>query len=99
MLKDAATFLRRNPQAQTTMPLPTFTPEESYLIHAVKSERGTALSYMWGYLVGGMIMCSFALAYNSLALMASGFAVVCGFRIYEEVLQNRWLPLWRSILA
>ena len=44
-------------------------------------------------------MCSFALAYDSLALMASGFAVVCGFRIYEEVLQNRWLPFWRSILA
>ncbi|MDB2686917.1 hypothetical protein N9Y42_06865 [Mariniblastus sp.] len=32
-------------------------------------------------------------------MLLSTFAVVIGFRIYEELFQAKWLPLWRSIIA
>ena len=32
-------------------------------------------------------------------MLLSAVAVVIGFRIYEELFQSKWLPLWRSIIA
>lgn len=82
------------------MPLPDFTPDERYLINAVKSPgaAGSWNSYMWGYVIGGAIMAGFAAYHESIPMLLTAFAVVCGFRIYEERCQARWLPLWRSII-
>lgn len=32
-------------------------------------------------------------------MMLAAFVMVCGFRIYEERFQNKWMPLWRSIIS
>jgi hypothetical protein len=31
-------------------------------------------------------------------MLLSAFAVVCGFRIYEERYQAKWTPRWRAII-
>jgi len=81
------------------MPLPDFTADEQVLISSVRSSRNvTSNSYMWGYMVTGMLMGWFAAHYDSIPMMGCAFVVVCGFRLYEEWQQVRWLPVWRSIL-
>jgi len=82
------------------MPLPEFTPDEQYLINSVKSHKslGTSNSYMWGYLTGGVLLCAFAAYYDNTAMLVAAFLVVCGFRIYEDRWQSKWMPLWRSII-
>jgi hypothetical protein len=32
-------------------------------------------------------------------MMACAFIVVCGLRIYEEFAQQRWVPVWRTIIG
>ena len=83
------------------MPLPDFTDDERYLINCAKSTAATSQtnSYMWGYLIGGAFLAGFGAYHNNVPMMFSAFVVVCGFRIYEELFQSKWLPLWRSIIA
>ncbi len=82
------------------MPMPEFTPQEQYLIYSVKSRSSTgwmALS-AWGYLMAGGILFGAAAYGQSIAMMAIVFVLVCGFRIFEEISQSKWLPVWRSVV-
>jgi len=83
------------------MSLPDFTDDEKYLIQCAKSTTATVQtnSYMWGYLVGTAVLAGFGAYHDNTPMMMSAFIVVCGFRIYEEIFQAKWLPLWRSIIA
>ena len=82
------------------MPLPDFTDDEQFLINCVKSPSATqqSNSYMWGYVIGGVLVAGFAAYYQSVPMMLAAFAVVCGFRIYEDRFQSKWTPLWKSII-
>jgi hypothetical protein len=81
------------------MPLPNFTADEKYLINYMKSRAVRyASGYMFGYVAGGLLLCGFAVYYDSIALMVSAFLVVCGFRLYEEWYQHKYMPVWRSVL-
>ena len=55
-------------------------------------------SYMWGYVIAGVVIAGFAAFNDSMLMMVSAFVVVCGFRIYVEHFQSKWTPLWRSII-
>jgi len=83
------------------MPLPDFTDDERYLINYVKSPNASdgAISYVWGYLLGGAALSGFGAYYGSIPMMLTAFVVICGFRIYEERFQTKWTPLWRSIIV
>lgn len=83
------------------MPLPDFSDDERYLINCAKSTaaNGQTNSYMWGYLVGGAVLAGFGAYHNSVPMMLAAFGFVCGSRIYEEIFQSKWLPMWRSIIA
>jgi len=84
---------------ERSMPLPNFSPEEQYLINIVKSSEISASNpYMWGYVIAGLLMCGFAAYHNSIPLLVCAFLVICGFRLYEEWYQRRWMPIWRSII-
>ena len=89
------------PNRLVLMPLPDFTDDERYLINCAKSTAANAQtnSYMWGYLVGGAVLAGFGAYQSSVPMMLAAFVIVCGFRIYEELFQSKWLPLWRSIIA
>jgi len=87
------------PNRLNSMPLPNFTDDEQYLINCAKSTKVNGQSYMWGYLVAGAALVGFGAYHDSVPMMLCAFAVVCGFRIYEEIFQSKWLPLWRSIIA
>ncbi len=82
------------------MPLPDFTDDEQYLIKCVKSPNATgrSSSSMWSYLISGAVVAGFGAYHSSIPMMITAFVVVCGFRIYEERFQNKWLPHWRSII-
>ena len=82
------------------MPLPGFTDDERYLINRVKSPSANqqSNSYMWSYVIGGVLVAGFAAYYQSISMMLAAFVVVCGFRIYEERFQSKWTPLWKSII-
>lgn len=80
------------------MPQIQFTPEELYLINAIKSQ-GRFNSFVWGYLSGAALLCTLAYLNQSMLLFASGFVVVLGCRLYEEYYTARWHPLWQSIIA
>lgn len=80
------------------MSLPDFTDDERYLINFVKSPKAGGSSYMLGYVVGAVIIAGFAAHYGSIPMMLAAFVVVCGFRVYEECYQVKWMPLWRSIV-
>ena len=82
------------------MPIPDFTPDEQYLIDSLKSPGATrgSSSQMWGYVISGAIIAAFAAYYASVPMMLCAFAVVCGFRIYEERYQRKWMPIWRSLI-
>jgi len=79
---------------------PKFTTDEEFLIKFVKSPTAgmQSNSYMWSYILGGMALAGFAAYYENVWMLLSAFIVVCGFRIYEEWYQRRWLPLWGSII-
>lgn len=89
------------PNRLVLMPLPEFTDDERYLINCAKSTAANAQtnSYMWGYVIAASILAGIGAYQSSIPLLVSAFAVVIGFRIYEEFYQNKWLPLWRSIIA
>lgn len=81
------------------MPIPDFTDEERYLIDGLKSQGAAGASqYMAGYLIGAAVLAGFAFYSASLPMMAVAFLLVVGFRIYEELNQRRWTPIWRSII-
>lgn len=82
------------------MLLPVFTDDEQFLINCVKSPSATQQSnfYMWGYVIGGVLVAGFAAYYQSVPMMLAAFAVVSGFRIYEDRFQSKWTPLWKSII-
>jgi hypothetical protein len=90
----------RLPQEFLSMPQPEFTSEEKYLLNYLKSDsaRQTSNPFLWGYLLGGVLLAGFAAYHENPAMMLSAFAVVCGFRLYEEWHQRRYQPLWRSII-
>jgi hypothetical protein len=83
-----------------TMPLPDFTSDEQYLINSIRSPKASSnsSSYMWGYVIGGALIAVFAAYYENVLMMLAAFVVVCGFRVYEEHFQLKWMPLWRSII-
>ncbi len=82
------------------MPLPEFTFDEQYLINSLKSPKATKnpSTYMWSYLVPCAVLAGVAAYNDNISVMLIAFVVLCGFRIYEENYQNRWLPLWHSII-
>lgn len=81
------------------MALPEFTREEQYLINTLKSQIASGSnSYMWGYLSSGILLAGFAVYWENLLMLASAFAIVCGFRIYEDRFQSKWTPHWRTII-
>jgi len=82
------------------MPLPDFSNDEQYLINYIKAPNASANSgsYMWGYVIGGILIAGFAAFHDSVAMMLAAFVVVCGFRVYAERFQARWMPVWRSII-
>jgi hypothetical protein len=82
------------------MPRPEFTNDEQYLLSFVQTTHSVHQNnpFMWSYLLSGLLLAGFA-AYNESTLMLlSAFLVVCGFRVYEEQSQARWIPIWRSII-
>ncbi len=82
------------------MPIPNFTDDELFLINFTKSSSANTQSnsYMWGYLVGGAVLAGFGAYQSSVPMILTAFILVCGFRIYEEMFQSKWIPLWRSII-
>ena len=82
------------------MPLPEFTNDEQYVLSFIKSPKmvGASSAYMWGYILGGIIIAGFGAYFSNVLMMAAAFVVVCGFRIYEERYQLKSIPLWRSII-
>ena len=78
--------------------LPDFTDDERYLIGSVKSEKAWTNSYMWTYLFCSLVVAGIAAYFENTPLMLAAFLVLCGFRIYEEKQQFKWLPQWRSII-
>ena len=82
------------------MPLPEFTNDEQYLISFAKSTRAREQTntYMWGYLVGGVALAGFGVFHDNVPMMLGAFAVVCGCRVYEELTQTKWTPVWREII-
>ena len=54
---------------------------------------------MWGYVVAGSVLAAFGAYQSSIPMLLSAFVVAIGFRIYEELFQSKWLPIWRSIIA
>ncbi len=89
------------PNRLVLMPLPDFTDDERHLINCAKSTAANSQtnSYMWGYVVAGSVLAAFGAYQSSIPMLLSAFIVVNGFRIYEELFQSKWLPLWRSIIA
>ena len=83
------------------MSRPQFTDDEEYLIRAGLAPTVYAQSnaFMWGYVLSGVALAGFATYSQSFPLLLSAFAVVCGFRLYEERYHAKWAPLWRSILG
>ncbi len=83
------------------MLLPEFTNDEQYLINFIKSQNavGGSSLYMWSYVLGGITIAGFAAYFGSIPMMGAAFVVVCGFRIYEDWYQLKWMPAWRSIIA
>jgi len=81
------------------MPGPKFTDEEQYLVTALRSEKSSGANFMWGYILGGIAFAGFAAYHENTLMMLCGFAVVCGFRIYEERYHAQWQPVFRSIIA
>jgi hypothetical protein len=82
------------------MALPNFTTDEQYLINSIRSPKASfsTNSYMWGYIIGGSLIAAFAAYHANVLMMLAAFVVVCGFRVYEEHFQLKWMPLWRSII-
>lgn len=83
------------------MPRPDFTPDEQYLVNYAKSPtaRRNAGAFTWGYVMGGIALGCCGAYYKSVELMVVAFALVIGFRIYEERYQRRWDPVFRSLIA
>lgn len=83
------------------MPQPEFTHDEQYLISSLTSPKATQSpsTYMWSYLVPCAVLAGVSAYNKNLSLVLIAFAVLCGFRIHEENYQNRWLPLWKSIIT
>jgi hypothetical protein len=81
------------------MAMPQFTDEELYLINFIRAEKAQqSNSYMMAYLVSGLVLAGFGAYTGSIAMMMSAFLVVCGFRVYEERSEAKWVPVWRSII-
>jgi hypothetical protein len=80
------------------MAMPQFTDEERYLINYVRAEKTASNSYMFTYLVSGLVLAGFGAYTGSTTMMMSAFLVVCGFRVYEEMHGSKWTPVWRSII-
>ncbi|HRX80484.1 MAG: hypothetical protein H6821_03725 [Planctomycetaceae bacterium] len=82
------------------MPLPDFTHDERYLVESAKSPRAAyaSSSYMYGYVLPASFFAGIAAYQGSVPMLLTAFVVVCGFRIYEERHQARWLPVWRSVI-
>ena len=82
------------------MTYPNFTPDENYLISYVKtpSAGSSSSSYMWGYILSGSLIFGLGVYNESVSFMAIAFAIVIGFRLYEEWYISKWTPKWRSII-
>ena len=81
------------------MPLPEFTPDEEHAIAYVKSATYAEQTWhMWSYIFGGITLCGFGAYHDDVPMMVVAIVIVCGFRIYEERQQSRFLPIWRSII-
>ena len=45
------------------------------------------------------VLAGFGAFHSSVPMILTAFAVVVGFRIYEEMYHSKWVPLWRSIIV
>ena len=43
-------------------------------------------------------MAAFAIYFHSMMLLLCAFVEVCGFRLYENWYQGKWMPIWSSII-
>ncbi len=82
------------------MALPDFTNDELYLVNCIKSPKTSASynAFMWGYIVGAGLLAGLAAYCENAKMMLAAFIIVCSFRVYEERIQTKWMPLWRSII-
>lgn len=80
------------------MPLPTFTADEQYLLHMLKSQRTGQNPFLWAYLIAGAFLGGAGAYQENVLLMLVAFFFLYGFRIYEELWQSKWTPVWRSII-
>src|SRR5688500_7635043 len=80
--------------------MPKFTDDEQYLLTAIRSENNSSGGdFMWGYILGAVAFAGFAAYHENTLMMLCAFAVVCGFRIYEERYHAQWQSVFRSIIA
>ena len=81
------------------MPRPEFTSEEQYLISYLQQPRASS----WhpntvGQLVVGLMIGGIAIYNANLAIAICGIVFLLGYRIYEELYQQRYNVIWRSIV-
>ena len=81
------------------MPLPEFDHNEQYVIRYVKTAGWYPGSFTTGYLIGAAIVTGFGNCVASVEVMLVAMLVVLCFKAYEEWLQVRMLPVWRSVFA
>ena len=82
------------------MAYPDFTPEEEYYISYVKQADASLVTNptMWGYLLCSSVFFSIGAYQSSMPVMVIAFAVMVGYRIYEEFSGAKWTAVWRSII-
>ncbi len=82
------------------MPRPDFTNEERYLIESIKSRDSASVlnSNAWSYVICSALIAGSAAYYGDIAMMTIAFVIICGYRFYEWKQQQKWDPIWRSII-
>jgi len=79
--------------------MPKFTDDEQQIINTLRSrEADRPNNFMWAYLGVGLLFAGFAAYHENTWMMLCGFALVCSCRIYEDRLQAKANPLFRSII-
>lgn len=81
--------------------MPEFTPEEQYLIQYLRSP-GTSkslFSQMIAYIAGAITLAAFGIYHSDVAIISAAVVLLVGLRIYEGVIQSKWLPVWRSLIS
>jgi hypothetical protein len=81
------------------MALPELSQDERVLLDAYTSANySQSNTFMWGYILCGVIISVVAVFYNAAFLTLCGMLVILGCRLYEEQSQRPWLPVLQSLL-